>query len=79
MAETDLDLQDDDGFDEILVDHAVRCWDAERENANRLSARSTLLLTALAALFGDWVCFVLIGFEGRRMSAAFRPVGWYGR
>jgi hypothetical protein len=47
-------------FDEVLVEHAVRCWDSERENANRLSSRGTLLLSALAALFGlglfriDW-------------------------
>src|ERR1051325_9244215 len=49
-----------DEFDQVLVDHAVRCWDAERENANRLSSRGTLVLSALAALFGlglfriDW-------------------------
>jgi hypothetical protein len=55
------DPGDDEGeFDETLVDHAVRCWDAERENSNRLSSRGTLLLSALAALFGlglfriDW-------------------------
>src|ERR1700722_11403237 len=47
-------------FEPILVEHAVRCWDAERENASRLSSRGTLLLSALAALFGlglfriDW-------------------------
>ena len=39
-------------FDKSLVDHAVRCWDAERENAARLSARGTLMLSAVAALFG---------------------------
>jgi len=55
---TTEDVQDE--FDQVLVDHAVRCWDSERENANRLSSRATLLLSALAALFGlglfriDW-------------------------
>lgn len=38
-------------FDPLLLDHAIRCWDAERENANRLSARSTWLLSAMAAIF----------------------------
>jgi hypothetical protein len=58
--EEQLTEKDEQEFDEILVDHAVRCWGSERENANRLSSRSTLLLSALAALFGlglfriDW-------------------------
>jgi hypothetical protein len=39
-------------FEQVLVDHAVRCWQAECENAARLSARATLFLSAMAALFG---------------------------
>jgi hypothetical protein len=39
-------------FEPVLIEHAVRMWDAERENSNRLSGRATLLMTALAALFG---------------------------
>lgn len=42
-------------FPAELVEHAARCWDAERENASRLSARGTLFLTALAARFSGWV------------------------
>jgi len=44
----------------MLVEHAERCWQAERENAERLSKRATLLLSAVAALLGiglfrlDW-------------------------
>ena len=47
-------------FDECLVNHAVLIWDAERENAARSTTRETLVLTAIAALFGlglyriDW-------------------------
>lgn len=43
---------DDKPFDESLLDHAVRLWDAERENAQRLTGRQTLILTAIGALFG---------------------------
>lgn len=37
---------------ESLLEHAVRCWDAERENAERLSRRQHLLLSGVAAVFG---------------------------
>lgn len=40
------------GFDQSLVDHAVRCWDAERENATRLTARVNIVLSVAIALFG---------------------------
>jgi hypothetical protein len=45
---TDPILFDDDA----LVDHARRMWDAESENASRLSQRVNLSLTVIAALFG---------------------------
>ncbi len=39
-------------FDPALVEHAVRCWEAERENAARLANRVALVLSVVAALFG---------------------------
>lgn len=36
--------------DEILIGHAQRCWDAERENAGRYEARNRLLLTLCSSL-----------------------------
>ena len=41
-----------DAFDPLLVKHAERCWNAERENAERLGRRLNLVLSAAAALFG---------------------------
>lgn len=35
-----------------LIDHAVRCWEAETVNAARLSSRITQLFSGLVALFG---------------------------
>ena len=39
-------------FDECLLAHAERYWDAERENAARLTTRAGVTMTALGALFG---------------------------
>src|SRR4051812_7441449 len=58
--ETERHPPEADEFDEALVEHSVRLWDAERENAARLSGRETLILSAIAAVFGlglyriDW-------------------------
>lgn len=39
-------------FDSDLIDHMVRCWDAECENAERLARKVTTIISALALLFG---------------------------
>jgi len=44
----------------ILIDHAIRCWNAERENAERIQGRMKMMATLAAAVFGiglfrfDW-------------------------
>ncbi|HEY8668479.1 MAG TPA: hypothetical protein VIL86_17660 [Tepidisphaeraceae bacterium] len=45
-------VDDVDPFDEVLIEHANRCWEAERENAQRLTNRETLILSAIAAIAG---------------------------
>jgi hypothetical protein len=40
------------GFDPHFVEHADRCWEAERENAERMQSRVRLLLSAVSAIFG---------------------------
>jgi hypothetical protein len=39
-------------FSAVWLEHADRCWEAERENAERLNDRKRQILTASAALFG---------------------------
>jgi len=41
-----------DGIPVELIDHAIRCWEAEVENARRHSARLNLLLPAVLAVLG---------------------------
>lgn len=41
-----------DGVSAELIDHAVRCWEAEVENARRHAARLNLLLPAILAVLG---------------------------
>jgi hypothetical protein len=41
-----------DGVPVELIDHAVRCWEAEVENARRHAARLNLLLPAILAVLG---------------------------
>lgn len=35
-----------------MVDHAVRCWEAERENAQRIESRRQLIAGAVVAVLG---------------------------
>src|SRR5687768_3704621 len=39
-------------FPPELIAHMVRCWDAERENAERLAKKVNVIVSVLALLFG---------------------------
>jgi len=54
----------------VLLDHAVRCWDAEVENAARYERERRLLLTAILAIVGFGVLKLLSTDAGRSWVAA---------
>jgi len=60
----------------VLLDHAVRCWDAEVENAARYERERRLLLTAILAIVGFGVLKLLSTDTDRSWLAAclFWPV-----
>ena len=53
-----------DGVPVELIDHAVRCWEAEVENARRHAARLNLLLHALLAV----ACYTLFAIVSPRSA-----------
>ena len=38
-----------------LIEHMVRCWDSERDNAERLTRKVNIIVSVLALLFGSGI------------------------
>jgi hypothetical protein len=51
-VETEADKLRRDDADDVWLAHAERCWQAERENADRVDRRTNLISAAVFALLG---------------------------
>jgi hypothetical protein len=52
MSEPESEPEKHECPERIALEHAIRCWDAETQNAERLASRENGLLTLLSAIVG---------------------------
>lgn len=77
--ETEPDLDDvEDRVPEALIQHAVRCWDAEVENSRQLATRMNLLVPGVLAVLGFGV-FRLGWVAEERHTLRHWPLEWVMR